>query len=390
VGSSQSAAYWTTSVQPGLYDVAATWVAGSNLSPGVVYGIYDANWNLLGYGLVNQQAAPNQFADQGVDWNRLGTFNVTTGSLLRVILWNSGAGGQVCADAVRITPVGALTVNNADQGSASCSAQGGWSTQSTGLYGNSLVSTTTAGTSGSVAFWTVPVEPGLYDLAATWTAAGNLSTNALYAVYDANWNLIGYGIVNQQAAPNQFSDQGVGWDRLGTFQAPGNLLRVALWNSAADGQVCADAVRFQPVSARIINDGDRGSSTFSAQGPWTTTSQGFDGDSLVSSGTAGSNASSAFWTTSLAAGQYDVSVTWTANSSLSASAVFAIYGANWNLLGYGIVNQKTAPNQFTDQGVGWVNLGSAVQVTGGLVHVALFNSSADGNVCADAIRIQSA
>jgi hypothetical protein len=176
---------------------------------------------------------------------------------------------------------------------------------------------------------------------------------------------------------------------LGTFQAPGNLLRVVLWNSAADGQVCADALLLLPASARIINNGDLGSSPFSAQGGWTATAQGFDGGSLVSSSTPGSNASSAFWTTSLTAGNYNFAVTWTASSSLSANVVFAIYDANWNLLGYGIVNQQTAPNQFTDQGVGWVNVGSSVRVTGGLVHVALFNSSGPGNVCADAVRIQS-
>jgi hypothetical protein len=390
-GSAGSCASWTTAVQPGLYDVAATWTAASYLSANVVYAVYDASYDLLGYGIVNQQAAPNEFVSQGATWDRLGTFQVATGNLLHVYVWNSAADGQVCADAVQITPASAITIDNANQGNPSFSAQGGWAPQSEGLYGSSLLSSSTAGTAHSMAIWTTNVQPGWYDLAATWTASGSLSAGAVYAVYDANWNLLSYGIANQQTVPNQFTDQGVGWDRLGTFNVTsGNLLRVILWNSAADGQVCADAVRIEPVRALIINNGDQGSSSFVAQGPWTPSSQGFGGSSLISSSAPGSNASAAFWTTSLAAGTYNFSSTWTASNSLATSVTYAIYDANWNLLGYGTVNQQTAPNQFTDQGVGWTNVGGTIDVPGGPVHVALFDSSNTGNVCADAVRIQPA
>ena len=67
--------------------------------------------------------------------------------------------------------------------------------------------------------------------------------------------------------------------------------------------------------------------------------------------------------------------------------IYAIYDANFNLIGAGSVNQQAVPNQFTDQGVGWVNVGTSVHVTGGLVHVVVFNSNGPGNVCADAVRI---
>ena len=110
---------------------------------------------------------------------------------------------------------------------------------------------------------------------------------------------------------------------------------------------------------------------------------------MISSSTPGSSASAAYWRTSLTAGNYNFAATWTANNNLSANVTFAVYDANFNLIGAGTVNQQAASNQFTDQGVGWVNLGTSVHVTGGLVHVAVFNSSTDGNVCADAIRIQS-
>ena len=76
----------------------------------------------------------------------------------RVALWNSSGDGQVCADAVRLAPVSAITINNGDQGSSSFSGQGGWTTQSSGLYGSSLGSNTTAGSSQSMAIWTTPVR----------------------------------------------------------------------------------------------------------------------------------------------------------------------------------------------------------------------------------------
>jgi hypothetical protein len=93
-----------------LYDVSTVWTANSGLSAGALYAVYDVNYNSLGYGLVNQQAAPNQFTADGVDWNRLGTYLVPgvlgqPTTVLRVILWNSNAPGQVCADAIRIQSV---------------------------------------------------------------------------------------------------------------------------------------------------------------------------------------------------------------------------------------------------------------------------------------------
>ena len=199
--------------------MAATWTAASNLSANVVYAVYDANFDLLGYGIVNQQAAPNQFTDQGSVWDRLGTFQVTTGTLLRVYVFNSAADGQVCADAVRIQPVSAITVDNANQGSSSFSTRADGRRRAWGCTEVRSSAPARREAAGSMAMWTATVQPGLYDLAATWTPGSNLSPSVVYAVYDANFDLLGYGVVNQQAAANQFTDQGVGWDRLGTFSS---------------------------------------------------------------------------------------------------------------------------------------------------------------------------
>ncbi len=54
---------------------------------------------------VNERAAPADFTDQPATWKRLGTFTVTSGTVLRVITWNGASDGQIDADAVQIQPV---------------------------------------------------------------------------------------------------------------------------------------------------------------------------------------------------------------------------------------------------------------------------------------------
>ena len=48
--------------------------------------------------------------------------------------------------------------------------------------------------------------------------------------------------------PADFSDQGVGWKKLGDFTVTsGTVLRVIAWNGATDGQIDADAVQIEPI-----------------------------------------------------------------------------------------------------------------------------------------------
>jgi hypothetical protein len=78
-------------------------------------------------------------------------------------------------------------------------------------------------------------------VAVTWSADPNRATNAPYTVLDGA-TALGTVAVNQQQAPSDFTDQGVGWKNLGTFTVTGNTLTVTLSN-AANGYVIADAVR---------------------------------------------------------------------------------------------------------------------------------------------------
>ena len=119
-----------------MYDFAATWVTGSGMSTQVNYAVDDANYNKLGFAYINQTAAPNQFSDQGVEWNRLGTFSITTATVVHVIAVNGTSSGQFSADAVRITPVSAITLTTSAKGSKNFSTAGAWTTGSQGLYGS--------------------------------------------------------------------------------------------------------------------------------------------------------------------------------------------------------------------------------------------------------------
>jgi hypothetical protein len=54
--------------------------------------------------MVNEQVAPVGVTDQGVVWQSLGTFTMTS-NVLHISTWNSQANGAICAGGIRIVPV---------------------------------------------------------------------------------------------------------------------------------------------------------------------------------------------------------------------------------------------------------------------------------------------
>ena len=67
-----------------------------------------------------------------------------------------------------------------------------------------------SGTGSGQATWTFATSPGRYRISATWAAAGNRATNAPYTLLDGG-TALATAPVNQQLAPADFSDAGVGW-----------------------------------------------------------------------------------------------------------------------------------------------------------------------------------
>jgi hypothetical protein len=86
----------------------------------------------------------------------------------------------------------------------------------------------------------------VYKVYITYTAAGNLASNAPFKIYD-NDTLVGEVSVNQRAAPGDDVDLGASWKYLGKFHVTQGKIKVELFTAGADGIVAADAVQlFDP------------------------------------------------------------------------------------------------------------------------------------------------
>lgn len=104
-GSGDANATWEFhGLAPGSYEVLTTWTPFSNRATNASYQIADGNVSQTAIP-VNQRQSPNDAFSDGVMWESLAVFQVTTGEL-KVRLDNN-ANGFVIADAVRIIRQGA-------------------------------------------------------------------------------------------------------------------------------------------------------------------------------------------------------------------------------------------------------------------------------------------
>ena len=150
----------------------------------------------------------------------------------------------VIADGVRIERLAdeLQIIDNGDSGFATI---GSWvSVDSVPGYMNDL-HYSNAGSGSDVATLSFDVIPGSYQVAATWYATANRATDAPYTVLDGSTPL-GTVDVNQKLVPDDFTDQGVGWEILGTFDITGTTLVVEL-SDDANAFVIADGVRIERV-----------------------------------------------------------------------------------------------------------------------------------------------
>jgi protocatechuate 3,4-dioxygenase beta subunit len=89
------------------------------------------------------------------------------------------------------------------------------------------------------------LTPGRYRVSVTYPVRGLVATDAPYTVtvFDDARQIVR---INERSTPNDFTDQGVGWEDLGWFNAVDGTLKVELTN-AANSYVQADAVRIEYV-----------------------------------------------------------------------------------------------------------------------------------------------
>lgn len=196
-----------------------------------------------------------------------------------------------------------------------------------------------------------------------FTIKNNFSTNQVIAAGgDASFIL-------------EFNSDGVG--------AAGGL--VSFENSDADENPFEFTIAgegYVPPNVQIIDDGDAG---FLTKGFWGRGSKaGFEGDHRYN--IAGERVDEAQWTAFVSPGRYRVSATWKEGVNRATNAAFATFDG-LRPLDVTRMNQELAPDDFSDAGANWEDIGGIVEVFGHELRVRL-SDQADQYVIADAIRFE--
>ncbi len=392
-GSEKSQAAWWFTMPAGVYEISITYTAGSNLTKDMGLDLYDGVGKWMCQIPVDEQVAPDSFMEDGVAWENLGAFRLTS-NIFHISTWNSSTDGAICVNGIQLQSAPIVDDANVLDGYTyypptgsvgSFSTTGSWTTGAQGAFGGSRVSTGALGSGSSKATWNMPVKPGSYEVDVTWPASASLSASATYNVYNSGIKLASVA-VDQQTSPSGVAYDGANWLSLGRFTISTTQLIVTLANTAGDGQVDADAVRIlpayqpTPIVANVNYPG-----FWSGSNGWTARYAGLYGTSLVSDTPNGSKQSQAAWSFPVQPGNYQVYVTWLPGSNLSPTAPFDVYNAQ-TYISEAVVNEQVAPVGVTDQGVAWQSLGTFT-ITSDALHVSTWNSQTNGAMNVSGIRI---
>ena len=159
------------------------------------------------------------------------------------------------------------------------------------------------------------------------------------------------------------------------------------------GALCAAGIFLLPHVASasvitIIDNGDAGYSTTGTWNTWTGTVPGSGAQGDFDYKVVGGGATASWTLSGLTPGNYLVSVTWEEHTNRAVDAPYSVLdGAT--TLNTVIIDQTQAPNDFTEGGVLWEDLG-VYTLTGDMLTVRLSDpASPSGNlVIADAVRFE--
>ena len=381
-GAGSATASWDfANLASGSYEVFITWSAWSNRASDAPFTVYDGA-SSLGTIDVNQQLNPNGDTLGGRPWQSLGVFGISSGALKLVL--SDDANGYVIADAIRIVKVADIPL--VDNGGPGYSETGtGWGSGAASAV-NYLTDTRwhAAGSGSATANWLFTgLAAGSYEVHITWSAWSSRASDAPFTVYDGASSL-GTIDVNQRLNPNGATLGGRPWQSIGVFGVNSGSLKVTL-SDDANGYIIADAVRIVKVAdALLVDNGDANySETGTGWGSAGISAANYLQDTRYH--LAGSGSSTANWQfTGLAAGAYEVHVTWSAWSNRASDAPFTVYNGA-SALGTIDINQRVNPNGATLGGRPWQSLG-VFGIDSGTLKVVL-SDDANGIVMADAIRI---
>ena len=241
-----TASWMFADLQPGVYEVFATWPPGSSRMT-VGYTVFDGEQTKAQV-RINQARQPRDLLARDATWASLGEFVVANGSL-KVVLSNLGAKSNVMADAVALSPRGqqvGTILDEADEG-FDAAVQGGkigHSFRGQGLRFNAKQTKEAP----VVATWKLDALPaGRYRVMATWLGNRAHRPKVTYHVVEGDAELAA-GVVDQTQQPVGRRFEGAAWQEIGVIKAGGGPVEVRLVpDPKADGHVVADAVWFVPL-----------------------------------------------------------------------------------------------------------------------------------------------
>ena len=361
-GNGSATASWTFEVTPGRYRVSSTWDPHANRASNVPYTIMDGTTQVAQVA-VSQETAPNDLTDAGGNWEDVATVDITS-TTLKVMISND-ANEFVFADAVRIERVGSLVMEPEIQ---------------------VLDGATDIADGGTINFGTTtPNTPVDKVLTVKNVGTENLTMTPLNGGNFPN----GFSLVQNFGSPTLSPNQSTTFTvRLSSASESNFGGAINFANNDGDENpfdlnlqgVVANVPPPPPTPVvQIIDDGDAG---FSSSG-MSVANVGFEGD--VRFAAAGNGSAIANWTFDVTPGRYRVSTTWVPHANRASNAPYDIFSGNTEV-GFPDINQEVAPNDFTDAGVAWEDLG-IFDIADTTLTVTLDNE-ANEYVIADAVRIE--
>ncbi len=376
-GDGSELARWTFDVtgNPGVYRVSVSYDHFNNRAIDAPYTVFNGTQR-AGLVDVNQQVAANDLQDAGENWEDLGEFFITA-DMLVVELSDQATGGIVIADSVRVQKVDELfeVIAPSNPPAAGFSIQSGsWNFSA----GNNIWSKGPGDGSAITQWQFTDLTPGIYQVSVSYLAFAGRATNSPYTVLDGSKALATVPI-NQTQSANDFMEDGVSYENLGSFQIDGTTMNVQL-SDKANGLVVAGRVRIERIDElfQIVEATDP---DFSIQsGDWAPTA----GDVFING--AGSGTEVVQWQfDGLDPGIYRVSVTYTPFANRATDAPYTVLDGS-NALEIVDINQQVAANSFVENGIAFQDLGN-FRITDSTMNVQL-SDLANNFVIAGAVRIQ--
>ncbi|MEZ5943913.1 MAG: FG-GAP-like repeat-containing protein [Planctomycetaceae bacterium] len=362
-------ATWTFSgLAPGEYVVSTTWLNGSDRADAVNYVIHDGpGGSVLSTVPVNQKNAPTGDTYGGRKFQGLGSVTIT-GDKLVVVVNNTGTNGAVIADAVRIeavTPPPNTPEVDVKQDTLTVLDYGSFNLGSANLGDPQLEKTFTVKNAGT----------------------SNLTLEPI-SVTGTGFSLVGANFTSGQVlAPNETATFTVGLSTatLGTFSGNVSFLNNDGDENPFNFELSGSINVAPPSGVYVIDDGDAGFTTTGLASSVATTA-GYAGDLTVASASNGDD--TARWEfTGLAAGSYDVALTWQRAGDRATSVTYVIKdGDSGVILDTVVIDQTLAPVGFTDNKRPFQIL-TNVAVASSLV-IEMSTAGTTGAVIIDAARIQ--